>query len=263
MSKESNREAPLDAYLDNLLPEVQRQAFEARLKGDPEMHEGVRSQRRIDESLGRLFEPPSGSGIVRRVTGPGVSTPAGAQQKGDRLRRWLRPGIAVAAVVGLTVVGAWVLPPLFRPTPPLVAEYAARVASGWIHDWECPQKQFAVTTRRRFGQGAVLASIPAGVTPLGICYTNCISARTIYLIANVDGAEVAVFIDRIDKDPGQPGTGRDDLRQFRRELGPLVLYELTPLDGPRIIGAFEPMDVPAAWLNEMGYGPSDPLAESR
>lgn len=262
MSKEPNREAPLDAYLDNQLSESQRQAFEARLKGDAEMQGDVRSQRRIDESLGRLFEPPSGSGILRRVMGPAVSTPAGAQ-KGARLRRWLRPGIAVAAVVGLTVVGAWVLPPLFRPTPPLVAEYAARVESGWIHDWECPQKQFAVTTRRRFGQGAVLASIPAGVTPLGICYTNCISARTIYLIANVDGAKVAVFIDRIDKDPGQPVTGRDDLHQFRRELGPLVFYELTPLDGPRIIGTFELRDVPAAWLNEMGYGPSDPLAETR
>jgi len=175
MSKESNREAPLDAYLDNLLPESQRQAFEARLKGDAEMQGDVRSQRRIDDSLGRLFETPSGSSILRRVMGPDASTSAGGQ-KGVRLRRWLRPGIAVAAMVGLIVVGAWVLPPLFRPTPPLVAEYAARVESGWIHDWECPQKQFAVTTRRRFGQGAVLASIPAGVTPLGICYTNCISA---------------------------------------------------------------------------------------
>jgi hypothetical protein len=55
------------------------------------------------------------------------------------------------------------------------------------------------------------------------------------MLARVNGLPVMVFVDRANADthPTLP-SGENKLHLFRKELGPLVLYELTPLDRPNV-----------------------------
>jgi len=55
------------------------------------------------------------------------------------------------------------------------------------------------------------------------------------LMATVDGEHSVVLVDRLISDKPlevRPGSG---LNLFRREMGTLVLYEITPLPGPRLL----------------------------
>ena len=63
------------------------------------------------------------------------------------------------------------------------------------------------------------------------------------MLARVDGVPVMVFVDRTsaDTDP-KLDQGRVGLHLFRKELGSLVLYEVTPLGEPRVMDYLIPAD---------------------
>jgi len=56
-----------------------------------------------------------------------------------------------------------------------------------------------------------------------------------------------VFVDKAseDKHVAEP-SAKSGLHLFRKELGPLVLYELTPLDHPSVMDYLYLSDVPPA-----------------
>ena len=89
----------LDAYLDGLLDEEDRRAFEERLESDETLRREVELQRRIDENLRSRFGPPG------RVGGTeGMEPRIASVQKGSG-PRWVKVG-AVAALLLLSVL-AW------------------------------------------------------------------------------------------------------------------------------------------------------------
>ena len=59
-----------------------------------------------------------------------------------------------------------------------------------------------------------------------------------YALARVDGQPVVVFVDRAERDPSTLQEPTEGLHLFRRPLGGLVLYELTPLEYPALLEQF-------------------------
>jgi hypothetical protein len=89
--------------------------------------------------------------------------------------------------------------------------------------------------------------MPAGTMMEGLHYLGGLSRYTTAMLARVNGKPVLVFVDKSSNDthPAEP-TAKSGLHLFRKELGPLVLYELTPLDHPSVMDYLYLSDVPPA-----------------
>lgn len=76
---------------------------------------------------------------------------------------------------------------------------------------------------------------------LGWAYGNDYNGRmigpdTMVLMTRVDGSEnVVVLMDRASADRRLKLPPGSNLSLFRREVGPIVLYEITPLKSERVI----------------------------
>jgi hypothetical protein len=138
--------------------------------------------------------------------------------------------------------------PNYDPNIPLATIYKTRVADGFHPTWICnDEHEFASTFLTRQGQGLLLASLPEGTQMEGLTYCGGISRYTTTMLARVNGAPVMVFVDRADADTHPaPPAAETRLHLFRKELGPLVLYELTPLNHPTVMDYLRLADVPPA-----------------
>jgi hypothetical protein len=243
----------IDAYLDDLLEETERAAFERGLESDARLRAEVEGQRRIDGALGRLFAPPVGNALASRITTlvresilapnrrPVVRMPA-------RVSRWRR--LAIAAALTMGVVGLYRLWDFVQPSRPrdIYAPQAWRsfekvyrdtVAGGFKPGWVCKNdREFATAFRRRLGQALLLLPPPPGVAWAGLDYCNSITPRTMFLLAWVQGEKVLVLVDQAGSDRGQALPPESRLHLFRRQVGNLVLYECTPLDQPYVLDNF-------------------------
>ena len=83
-----------------------------------------------------------------------------------------------------------------------------------------------------------MGQAPVGVNAVGLSYCNSITPRTLILLAKVKDRPVLVFVDRLDKDEGQSLPPGSALKLFSRTVDELVLYELTPLAEPHLLGLF-------------------------
>ncbi len=99
-------------------------------------------------------------------------------------------------------------------------------------------EEFADSFFKSYRQRLLLAQLPDRVSALGLAYCNSITLKTTYLLATVEGEPVIVFVDRGDRDAGQTLSSGSDLHLYSRHVGSLVLYELSPLDQPRLLDHF-------------------------
>jgi hypothetical protein len=99
----------------------------------------------------------------------------------------------------------------------------------------------------RQGQGLLLAAMPEGTKMDGLTYCGGLSRYTTTMLAHVGQSPVMVFVDRADADthPPQPSAS-SKLNLFKKQLGPLVMYELTPLDHAAVMDYLYLADVPPA-----------------
>jgi hypothetical protein len=256
----------LEAYLDGLLDDAQREAFAQRLRDDPELQRQVELQARIDGALERLFhvEEPSheqlskalaaaasmSAPVVPPATSPPLvdrapSAPAARRSLSGRLY-WGAAGLAAAAAI------AWVIATLIGGGPandqpqfaarPLVQIYQDAVEAGFEPSYDCRDPElFARTFQQRQGQPLRLLAMPAGTRMLGLAYAGGLSRKTTAMLGLVDGQRVMTFIDRADADQKIAAeTGDAALHVFRLERNGLVFYEVTPLDEPRTLELFAP-----------------------
>ncbi len=221
----------------------------------------------IDDAIRRQFEPPTGDAVLARVLAAASAADSGGTSlRIAPLRRRALPW-AIAAAVGLVVMaGSW---RLVRPaiSPPdrgsvpssilsgtLEQVYGQAVASGFRPAWKCKtDKQFAMTTYSRFGTGLLLAEHEPALQPMGWSYCDSISRHTAMLLLSVNGRNVIVYIDRAEHDPGQKLPSDPRLKLFRKEIGPLVLYELSPLDRANVLDLFYRKEIPKDWLSGWTY----------
>ena len=79
----------------------------------------------------------------------------------------------------------------------------------------------------------------------GLTYRGGLSRYTTTMLARVNGLPVMVFVDRVTADTHPTlRSSESKLHLFRKELGPLVVYELTPLDQPKVSDYLYLADVP-------------------
>jgi len=251
----------LDAYLDGTLPDAVRAEVAREVEANRDLRVEVELHRRIDDSLKRQFEPaiPPGDLVARlRQAAP----PCEARQteatiplhaRSPRARRLPMLAAAAAAVVIWGGLGWYFLAPERQwpedappPPLPLAMVYKNSVATGFKPAWVCrDDHEFASTFLQHHGQGLLLAKMPEGSGMYGLAYSGGITRTATSMLAHAGETPVMVFVDRLEADPHpaepEPDTG---LHLFRKELGPLVLYELSPLDEPRVMDYLYPADVP-------------------
>jgi hypothetical protein len=78
-----------------------------------------------------------------------------------------------------------------------------------------------------------------GLTFVGWSYDDAISRYSGVMLGKALGEDVVVLVDRVERDREMTVPSGSGLRLFRREVGEVVFYELTPLEEPVFIGTFE------------------------
>lgn len=263
----------LDRYLDNLMPPTERVEFDQRLVAEPELKTELQRQRCVDAALGRYALPPSPEAVlaaIRRHIEAGQPSDAEGAEADRTPGRRIRPApawrrLAIAAVLLLGVFGAWQVylaltatSGNYDPGPhrTLIQAYQATLDKGFHSDWTCrDDAEFALTFFDQFGQMLSMnPPLPDGTEALGLEYYDILSRKTIGMLTRVDGEPAMIFIDRLENDhkavvpPVEAGK-----HIFRRELGDLVLYEVTPLDHPGLVNHLrQPTEIPS------GEGPHGP-----
>ena len=224
----------LDLYLDGLMTPEQAAAFKRVIDTDPRLAAEVRLQTRIDASLSSQFDYPRG---LDTAVPDAPSLPFEAPAR--RAPRWGR-------ILGFTAVAAcasmlvWFGNP-FAPLPPVVEPkrltacdvYKNLETANWVPSFKCnSDEEFVVAVAKQLGSGLLIPLSTVGVTLDGWGYADGyagspISGETMYLLTHVGEKRVLVLMDRKANDqPVQSGTC--SLNVFRREVGDLVLYEVSP-----------------------------------
>ena len=243
----------LDLYCDGLLTGAELRAFEEQMSRDPQLRAQVEAQHRIDASMRSALIAPSAPAISQ----PGV--PSSQPAILARIRR--SPWIAIAAVliIGVSVWRVWDVyyskpneEIVYPGSPPRTMDtiYQVEKSRGFVPMWVCSNdKEFATTFFKNLGSALTFRNPPANVASLGLSYGNVVdlSPKCVYMLFKIDGREVIVFIDKKANDQ-KPQLTTPGLNLFRREAGEFVLYEMTPLDSPRVYDKFEPFNMPREWM---------------
>jgi len=250
----------LEAHLDGLLSETAKREFAARVSTDAGLRVELELQRGIDAALGRSVRPGDASQAWARVQAAQRIGRVEELLRRQRLQRWAQ-WAAVAAVVLVVGGTSWLalrgksgpkkLDPAEVARHALERAYRNVVDAGFHIHWECKDdREFAGTFFKRFGQGLTLATLPEGVQSLGLGYSRPLSSNTTHLLALVHGQKVIVFVDDVARDREQVVAPESGLHLFRRQVGKLVLYELTPLDRAYVLDLFSDPEHPASWYEE-------------
>lgn len=218
------------------------------LHADPALAEAWRVQERIDGSLAKLFavETPSETAIAALLAKAGAKRASEGVTLGERLRRPASrrtAALAAAAAIGAILLWRpWAGPavPQSRFTPqPLAAIYRATVKQGFEPYYECHDaERFAATFAHRQDAPLKLLPMASGSRMLGLSYLGGLSPDTTAMLCIVDEKPVLAFVDRVEHDSRRvTADAGDDLHIFRRTLGDLVIYEVTPFETPRVMDA--------------------------
>mgnify|MGYP001156584557 FL=1 len=235
----------VDRYLDGAMSDSERAAFEAEMSRSDSLRDEVTLQRRLDSSLRTSF------GLPPAVPAAGILTREEARAFAPKKRRagWSREFKMFGALAALLAL-AVSIHAYFWLTGPATAEERPSLASAYYklvnHKFRPSE---VCTTREKFAQwmgtryGVALAPKEdrPDVQLVGWSYSGAISNYTGLLLARVDGKPVIVAIDTVERqnDWGKPCRrhpgDEDGVNFFSTVIDGIALYEITPLDQPRII----------------------------
>jgi hypothetical protein len=242
----------LDAYLDDVVTGPERARMAREISASRELQAEVALQERIDASLQRSLSP----GAIPQDLLAKLRENAPTARTVPLLRRRRVTWIAATAAALAWGALAWQYLYLsdnsktsrYDATIPLATIYHKQVAAGFQPKWVCDDdREFASTFLARQGQGLLLAAMPPGSKMVGLTYCGGLSRYTTTMLARVGDAPIMVFVDRMGAGPPpQPPASQSGLHLFQKELGSLVLYELTPLGEPRVMDYLYLADVPAS-----------------
>jgi len=210
-------DAMIDLYLDGQLADEQREEFERRLEQDEGLRAQVEMQRRIDGVLRERYTPAS-------VDFGGRGRP--------HMRVWAIAAVLVLAV-SAGVYAAFFMPqraPFDQPSD----VYRRLIASGFEPMQVCTDDgAFRSWMERKFDESIVIPDDLAGVELLGWHYKRVLTPRTGVLLAKVDGEEVIVLVER--RSAARRLGDQDGLHVYRRDLGGVAMYEVSPLHEARLL----------------------------
>lgn len=281
MSEHDHWTSQLELYLDGALSGDSLTAFKRRLGEDEQLQAALKQQRRINATLRHRLAPPVVAHVLDGTTAlnghasddmdvprtlhlpesgePAPAEPATSPAATQPARRQLAVRrYAIAAGIVLALGGAWLawtfvfsggqssdLP--IATSPPRLAfdkYYQRKVNDGFKPAWVCSDdEEFKASFRERFGQAMLIGTLPENVAMAGLDYNTCLSAQTLSVVMKVNDQGVVVLVDHIDRDKAPPALPAP-LNVFRRQLGQLILYEVTPLDAPGTLDYFYDPDAP-------------------
>jgi len=243
----------LEAYLDGQLHGERLSAFERRVRDDSALAAQLALQRRIDGALTRCFVAPPAPSLTAHVAsenGQAAQPRIGVRPQ----RRVVRWPLAIAAMLVLfigvpvmvwewrDIMGVGTPKVQYADTRAMALDLAYNQQVGekqFKPDWVCKdQDEFAGYFVNRLGQPLKMKPLAANATDWGVSYTGGISSRSMGVLARIDGQPVIVFVDRLDCDNREGFSQACHLNLFRRELGELVLYEVSPFDQPKMLDLF-------------------------
>ncbi len=249
----------LDEYLDDLLDASAKRAFEEELASNPILAEALALQERLDESIGRVHQAPSADQSWTRIQS-GLVGSVPAKRAMTSAAVWARR-LAIAASVVISTIALWrvwaflgeddssSLAPMTYARVTFDQAYSMAAARDFAPEWVCKDdREFAMTFFQRLEQGLLLKPMPKGLVVTGMNYANCISEDTIYLTGKIETAGALVIIDRSDREADTSLPVDSDLNVFSRKVGPLSLYEVTPLDEPHFLDLLYAFEIPSEWL---------------
>lgn len=206
------RSIRVDRVIDDTIDHGQEAA------ADDDLAEEVRLQRHVDAALRRQLAPDESSLVIKR-------------------QRRL-PMLLIAASI-FVIVGAAAMVMLLQPRPDdLTKLYIAHVDSGFIQfPCETPD-QFQAWMEDNFEHSIRPQASAEDLVYRGWNYDAPISRYTGVMLGVARGEDVVVLVDHLDRDV-ELATPNEGLNLFRRTVGELVFYELTPLDEPVFIPTFE------------------------
>ncbi len=247
----------LDRYLDGAMSPSERSVFEQELASSLELRvahdQAVVMQRDIDASLRTQFSAAaldlntakrSLSGNTRGISGP---------PRALLFPKWLP--LAAAALIGVVgLVGVYFFSGA-RPSgvvatvrPTLAALYNATVDAGFKPEEVCTTRdKFADWLGTKFGVSLAPREERSDITLVGWSYSTAISPYTGVLLAKSGEQPIIVALDikvrESGKGPpafGELLAGGKPLHVHKVVINGLALYEVSPLDTPRIIDNLEP-----------------------
>ncbi len=237
----------LERFIDGDLEGQELAWIERRLQDDPALRAELALQEQIDQALRRTHR-------VEGIAMPAIPIDAlrGLEESvavdGEPVHRvipWRRWGVLVAAaIIVLTFAGLFraywdARVPDFKLVEP-VAMYDRLVRTGFRPAVVCrTEPEFARLVKEKLGTALIAAGSP-GVEVLGWGYKDDydgspISPKTMMLLARVDGREVLVLLDSAGRDRELRAPAGSGMHLHRRVIGPLVTYEVSPFDAPRVL----------------------------
>ncbi len=271
--KENEKFTPanlLDGFLDDTLSPKQRKIVEKAIEDEPELAAEVELQKRIDQSLQKMFAPPQAptfdfaaikaaaqadaAGENNAVVDPiaYASDPLTANERSRNLKDQTKPksktgvikllAAALAASLAWGIFGFQLLrdnaPEVAYQRRPLVEVYQDCVDGGFQPYWVCDnEKLFASTFEKRQGVALKLAEMPADTKMVGLSYLSGISRQSTSLLAEVDGQQVIVFVDRVGNDAEleKGELAEAGVNIFKTQKDGLVFYEVSPLAEAEVV----------------------------
>lgn len=236
-------EERLERYLDGLLDDGERIAFEAEVQRTPQLQREVHLARRIDDALRNTFRTEVNSEIGL------LKDPATVNRPEDRVPAnwhvWQNgPAMAVAAVLLLLSGGIlWRYhnrsdhtQPFFQARP-LVTIFQEELQRGYEPYYVCDDApRFAAVFAERQGVSLALNELPADRHMLGISYLGGFSRNTTAILCEVDRRPTIVFVDKASFASMEVLAEPDsELEVHRVVRDGLVFCEVSPFSTPQII----------------------------
>lgn len=231
----------VDLYLDGLMTAEQAASFERAMQSDPNLAAQVKLQREIDQSLSRQFSYPVG-------LDPTLPQPAPIPFRPRTMPRWIRTA-GLGGIAACLAVTYWALnppeqaPPVAPPSRLSVCDvYTQLEMANWVPTFKCASDdEFVAAVAKRLGEGLLIPLNTVGVTLDGWGYADGysgspLSGETMYLLTHVGEKRVLVLMD-LKKNDAPVKKGSCCIKVFRREVGPFVLYEVTPNEASKAIDA--------------------------
>lgn len=232
----------LDRYLDGGMSESERAAFEVAISGSEELRSQIAIQQQVDSTLRADFGAPPVAGILTREEAAAF-VPKKKRVGWSREYKFLGALAALLAIVVGIQSYSWLTSSSgVEERPSLASIYGKLVSNKFRPSEECTtDEKFAGWMQRRFGVALAPKEARPDVQLVGWSSSTAISNYTGLLLAKVEGKPVLVAIDTVERqsDWGFPCRRQpeddEEVNFFSTVVDGIALYEITPLDRPRII----------------------------
>jgi len=237
--------ARLEEYFDGRLSGGELAEFESVIAESVEVRAHVEAQRELDARLKQAFaydEVRAAAGLqsaMDRDVPAAIPISRGGSMLGRM--KWYAAAavVALAAVIGFRTYVNLTSPPSVNLIGPEEV-YAKMQARQFEPEFVCTtDEEFARTVKEKFGQPLLVAATPE-IQLVGWGYGNAYAGRivgenTLVLITKVGETPVLMFMDKASNDRSIDAPAESGLKVFRRKVGSMVLYEVTPLDEPKLL----------------------------